>query len=162
MTLQMRFQPWPEEQAAFLSMHYLNMDYEELADKLQRSKEAIQMRASIMGLYRCTKLSNEDLQLIEALNNGGMLAVEIAEKFDITATQLCGVIGSKAYRCDICGSFSATKRSIRWKFSGERRAIYSSCPACCHAVKQSVETGNESELQARRELTKTDYRQEIA
>lgn len=162
MTLQMRFQPWPEEQTAFLSLHYLNMDYKELADKLQRSKEAIQMRASIMGLYRCTKLSIEDLQLIEALKNGGMSDDEIADKFDITNHQLHGAMSSKAYRCDICDSFSATKRSIRWQFSGEPRAIYSACPACCLAVKQSVETGNEAELQARRELTQAAYRQEVA
>lgn len=150
MTFHMRYQPWPQEQAAFLSKNYLNMAYEELAEKLQRSKESIQMRASIMGLYRCTKLSLEDLQLIEALANGGMTNDEIAEKFDITAHQLNGTMSSKAYRCDICDSFSATKRSIRWQFSGESQAIYSACPACCIAIKESFETGSDTAIQSRR------------
>lgn len=150
MTLQMRFQPWPDEQAAFLTQNYLNMGYEELADNLQRSKESIQMRASIMGLYRCTKISIEDLQLIEALANGGMSNDEIAEKFDITAHQLNGAMYSKAYRCDICDSFSATKRSIRWQFYGEPRAVYSACPACCLAIKESFETGSDAAIHLRR------------
>lgn len=162
MNLQMRFQPWPEEQAAFLTQNYLNMDYEVLSEKLQRSKESIQMRASIMGLYRCTKLSIEDLQLIEALKNGGMSNDEIADKFDITAHQLHGAMSSKAYRCDICGSFSATKRSIRWQFTGERQAVYSSCPACCLAIKESFETGDDTLPQARRNLIQTAYVREEA
>lgn len=148
MTMQMHSLPWPEYQATFLSKTYLYMD--ELCEKLQRTKASIQMKASSMGLYRCGKLTIDDLQLIEALLDAGLEHPVIARKFELSAPQLMRVLETPAFKCDICAGFSASMRSAYWKFDGELQRIYSCCPACCRSMVESFNAGHDGLLLARR------------
>ncbi|MDI3450600.1 hypothetical protein QLG09_17295 [Enterobacter sp. V89_11] len=150
MTMQMHSMPWPESQAIFLSKTYLYLDMDELCAKLQRTKASIQMRASSMGLYRCGKLTINDLQLIEALLDAGLEHADIASKFELSVTQLVKVLGTESFHCDLCDTFSAAMRSAYWKFDGEPQRTYSCCPACCRAMVESFNAGHDGPVLARR------------
>lgn len=150
MTMQMHSMPWPESQAIFLSKTYLYLAMDELCEKLQRTKASIQMKASSMGLYRCGKLTINDLQLIEALLDAGLEHADIASKFELSAPQLVKVLGTSAFHCDLCDTFSASLRSAYWKFDGEPQKTYSCCPACCRAMVESFNAGHDGPVLARR------------
>ncbi|WP_288764444.1 hypothetical protein [uncultured Enterobacter sp.] len=150
MTMQMHSMPWPDSQSIFLSKTYLYMNMDELCKKLQRTKASIQMKASSMGLYRCGKLTIDDLQLIEALLDAGLEHAVIARKFELSEPQLMRVLETGSFHCDICSTFSASMRSSYWKFEGEPQRTYSCCPACCRAMVESFNAGHDGPLLARR------------
>ncbi|EOV9616179.1 hypothetical protein ACN5LY_000729 [Cronobacter dublinensis] len=150
MTMQMHTMPWPESQAIFLSKTYLYLNMDELYEKLQRTKTAIQMKTSSMELNRCGKLSIADLQLIEALLDAGLEHAVIARKFELSVPQLIRILETGSFHCDICATFSASLGSAYWKFDGEPQRIYACCPACCRAMVESFNEGHDGPVLARR------------
>lgn len=155
MTTQMHSHPWSEEHSAFLLKNYMHMDLDEMSAELHRTRKAVCAKANNMGLYRCERLTPDDLKLIEALNDSGMDIGMIARKFDISANQLKQVMSSQPFLCDICGTFSVSKRSAYWQFSGEPQRIFSCCPSCSRAMVDSFNSDNDEPIEARYRMLKT-------
>lgn len=158
MTTQMHFHPWTQEQSVFLSKNYMRMDLDEMSAALHRTRRAVRAKANSMRLYRCERLTSDDLQLIEALNDSGMARGLIAKKFDISENQLKQVMNSPQFSCDICGLFSVSKRSAYWQFSGEDQRVFNCCPACSLAMVESFNAGNDVAIEMRRGMPEKNHR----
>ncbi|NOF88419.1 hypothetical protein [Vibrio cholerae] len=99
-------QRWSEAENLFLAKHAQDMSSDEIAEKLGRTKQAVNSKAENLGIsmrkhgekHHLAKVSNHDVELCRQLHDEGVKPCEIAEKMELGYTYVQWILNYRIRR----------------------------------------------------------------